>query len=132
MAIHTSGETRTIEDAWRYLLFLAESDYLAESTLLDALKMERPHRDNLATCKALLVTSAAQGMLRNGPRVGEIFGLARGCLLATVVGAGIKKRGANSTPANVRKFRKLARAAHDANWASVTRALDAIAGRISP
>jgi hypothetical protein len=88
----TKAEIRAIADAYSAISYETECTNWSDAPMWrDALKLERPQRDDVHTAKALLVQSYAAGMNHAIP-AGDLHGMARGCIFATILGAGMVRR----------------------------------------
>ena len=88
----TRAEIKAISDAYSAITYETECTNWSDAPMWrDALKMERPQRDSIHMAKALLVQSFAAGMNHPIP-AGDLYGTARGCIFAMILGAGMVRR----------------------------------------
>lgn len=116
------AEARDINDAWAHLVDAASSmDMGTGATLLrDALACERRERSSTLAARALICREVAEAIALCGDRARDLYGMARGCLLARVLGHGIRDR----APDRARNLRPVLARAVAAQRSAVARALD--------
>ncbi|MCP5115376.1 MAG: hypothetical protein GY953_31495 [bacterium] len=125
-------ERETINRAYDLLGYLASAcDWTAPGMLKEALKIERRERSCITAAKALIVECAAEGMDPDGgPCARDLYGYARGCMLAVVLGAGLRDRILSARRDDQKtkrvRFMDYAAEAHVAHRAAQGRALDAL------
>jgi hypothetical protein len=115
LATFTKAEIRAIADAYSAISYETECTNWSDAPMWrDALKLERPQRDSIHTAKALLVQSFAAGM--NGAVTArDLHGMARGCMFATVLGAGMGPRFGGAKLDGLRTLFQAAEAAYSAH-----------------
>jgi hypothetical protein len=89
---YTAKEKAAINTAYSAITYETECTNWSDAPLWrDALKLERPQRNTVTDAKALLVSSFAAGM-NHAVSAGDLYGMARGCTFATILGAGMVRR----------------------------------------